>query len=335
MKRTKIIVFGMGQEFRRWEKAIQRCFEVIACTDNVSVPQDIYWSGKFIKPDAILNCAFEKILICSTKYRDEIFAQLINMGGIPPEKIADITFLESVSKQNAYEEVLKDIEEYKKQVKIENDFQIHQDSLYLICENKYETAGKPGSHYFAQDIWGANKIYLSNPFMHYDIGSSLNGFIAHLLVFREVYYIDIRPMDFKIPGLHFRQGDAMNLDGIEDNSIESLSSFHALEHFGLGRYGDPIDPEGYIKAAISMQRVLMRKGHLYIGVPIGPKDKLVFNAHRIFKIETVLKLFDQCNLVDIAVVEPDGVFAHSIEMKDYERISEFSCGLFEFEKKWN
>ena len=333
MKKQKIIVFGMGREFRRREKDIQKYFEVIACTDNGSAPQDIYWSEKFIKPDMILNYEFEKILICSTKWRDEIYAQLISMWRIPSEKIADINSLELLPKQNAYDEVLKDMEEYKNQVESGDDFQVQEDSLYLICENKYETAGKPSAHYFAQDIWGANKIYLNSPSVHYDIGSLLDGFIAHLLVFREVYYIDIRPLDYKIPGLHYRQGDAINLDGIEDNSIESLSSFHALEHFGLGRYGDPIDPKGHVKAAISMQRVLMRKGHLYIGVPIGPKDKLVFNAHRIFKIETVLKMFDKCNLVDIAVVEPDGVFAHSIELKDYERVAEFSCGLFEFEKK--
>lgn len=328
--KTKVVVFGMGEEFRKRENIIRSYFEIAACTDNFSVPQDVFWKKCFIKPDSIVDCEFEKILICSTKYRDAIKVQLVRMG-ILLDMIMDISALECISKQNAFQEVLHDMEQYKRQVK-DKRFQIREDSLYLICEDKYENAGTPGTHYFAQDIWGGAKIYKNNPLMHYDIGSSVNGFIAHLLVFREVNYIDIRPMDRDIPGLHYIQGDAMNLNNIADNSIESLSSFHALEHFGLGRYGDSVDPEGYIKAAIGMQRILRKKGHLYIGVPVGPEDKCVFNAHRIFKIETILKLFDQCRLADIAIVEPDGVSAHSIQKEEYSYVKEFSCGLFEFEK---
>ena len=52
----------------------------------------------------------------------------------------------------------------------------------------------------------------------------------------------------------------MKLDGIKNDSIDSLSCIYALEHYGLGRYGDPIDPDGWLKGLIEMQRILTRGG---------------------------------------------------------------------------
>ena len=94
------------------------------------------------------------------------------------------------------------------------------------------------------------------------LGRDWGGFIAYLLSFRQdkkTVMIDIRPLPQKIDGLEFIQADATNLDRIASESIDSLSSLHALEHFGLGRYGDPIDPEASFKAMKAMQRVLDMK----------------------------------------------------------------------------
>lgn len=77
---------------------------------------------------------------------------------------------------------------------------------------------------------------------------------------------------------------------------------------------------------------LEERGHLYIGVPIGPADRLLFNAHRIFSVQTVLSLFEGMALRDIAIVEPEGVAAKPIGGQDYQDIQEDSCGLFEFVK---
>jgi len=58
----------------------------------------------------------------------------------------------------------------------------------------------------------------------------------------------------------------------------SISSF---EHDGLGRYGDPIDPEGDLKAMNKMKTIIKKNGLLFLSVPTG-KDLLVWNAHRIY-----------------------------------------------------
>lgn len=325
----KIIVYGMGEDFKKNKEQILDLFEVIGCTDSYKKPSDEWERRHFIEAEEIVRKQFDKIMICSSRYKDAIRIKLIK-AGIDAEKMI---FLNDLERKNSslLLEIINEMEEYTEKNRDEK-FAVKEESLYLIEDEKECEAGEPGTHYFAQDIWGARKIYENNPIDHYDIASSLNGFIAHLLVFREVKYIDVRPIKRAIPGLHYIYGDAMNLKNIESNSIESLSSFHAMEHFGLGRYGDAVDPEGYIKGAKSMQRVLRKSGHLYLGVPVGPEDKLVFNAHRIFKMETVIGLFDECKVKDIAIVEPDGVCAHSIQKQDYDRIRDFSCGLFEFEK---
>jgi len=104
----------------------------------------------------------------------------------------------------------------------------------------------------------------------------------------KVKVIDVRPLKSRIKGLDFIQADATELKGIKSNSIKSLSSLHAVEHFGLGRYTDPIGPDSWKKAINSLERVLAKGGKLYFSVPIG-KERLNFNAHRVFDPQTILQ----------------------------------------------
>ena len=329
--KKKIVVFGLGRDFKRYRKDIMEKFDVIACTDNAVVPEDEFWKDCYILPKDIGKCNFDKVLVCSRKYQDAIRVQLVRLG-ISAGRILCLESLDQDVEPAAFEEVIQDMDLYQS-LNTDIRFSVAEDSLFLIDKDKYACAGTPSQHYFAQDIWGANKVFHNKPDSHYDIGSSLNGFIAHLLAFREVNYIDIRPLPYEIPGLHFVQGDATNLCGFEDGTMESISCFHAMEHFGLGRYGDRVDPDAYKRAAESIQRVLRKEGHLYLGVPVGPSDRLVFNAHRIFSISTILSLFDKMKLQDIAIVEPDGVCAKHIEARNFQEIRDYSCGLFEFIKE--
>ncbi|HWF86113.1 MAG TPA: hypothetical protein VG222_14745 [Vicinamibacterales bacterium] len=52
-------------------------------------------------------------------------------------------------------------------------------------------------HYFHQDLWVAKRIYAARPAAHVDIGSRIDGFVAHLLTFMPVTVIDVRPLDSK------------------------------------------------------------------------------------------------------------------------------------------
>ena len=192
--------------------------------------------------------------------------------------------------------------------------------------------------YFWQDLWGSRKIFSTKPSEHYDIGSRVDGFVAHVLTFMPVTLIDIRPLSQKVENLRFIQADATNLDGIADNSIISLSSLCAVEHFGLGRYGDPVNPESCFDALKSMQRVLAHGGHLYISVPIGDKNGTAFNGCRIFTPETIADTLNELVLEDFAVINKTKYIDH-IDFKSFHDMKpgiDYGAsvgGLFEFVKE--
>ncbi|MEM4197124.1 MAG: DUF268 domain-containing protein, partial [Candidatus Anstonellaceae archaeon] len=125
--------------------------------------------------------------------------------------------------------------------------------------------------YFYQDCWAAKHIFDMKPSHHYDVGSSVKtmGIISQ---FTPVTMIDIRPIELELPNLFFKRGSILELP-FEDNSIESLSSLCVVEHIGLGRYGDPLDPFGSEKAIKELKRVLKPGGVLLLSVPIDTENK--------------------------------------------------------------
>ena len=144
-----------------------------------------------------------------------------------------------------------------------------------------------GGAYFYQDIYMAQRIFKSAPIKHVDIGSRIDGFISHLSVFREVEVFDIRPQSLKMQNVIFKQLDFMkNVIDIE-NYCDSISCLHTLEHFGLGRYGDEIDPEGHKKGFYAISKLLKSSGIFYFSVPLGP-NRIEFNAHRVFSLRYLL-----------------------------------------------
>jgi SAM-dependent methyltransferase len=191
-------------------------------------------------------------------------------------------------------------------------------------------AGIASGHYFFQDLWAARKIFSIRPEKHVDIGSRIDGFVAHVLSFMPVCVIDIRSLNSDVPGLIFVRTDATNLTGVADDSVESLSCLHAAEHFGLGRYTDPIDPDAWSKAMASMQRVLRPGGRLYFSVPLGA-ERLEFNAQRVFNPETILATFNGLHLLSFAAVDDAGRFHSDADPKMFAH-SRYACGMFEFGK---
>lgn len=104
---------------------------------------------------------------------------------------------------------------------------------------RFGKEGAAGGHYFWQDIWAARYLFSNRIKMHVDVGSRLDGFIAHILPFCKVVYVDLRSLEGPIEGLEFKRGSILEMP-FEDNSLMSLSCLQVIEHFGLGRYGDPV-----------------------------------------------------------------------------------------------
>jgi hypothetical protein len=143
----------------------------------------------------------------------------------------------------------------------------------------WEQAGAIDNEYFWQDLFVARMIHQRSPSRHVDVGSRLDGFVAHLATFMDVEVLDVRKLDVKVPGVVFRQADLMDSTALPEQCSPSVSCLHAIEHFGLGRYGDPINDKGLELGLANLSKIVEREGHLYLSCPIGD-NVAYFNAHR-------------------------------------------------------
>lgn len=202
-------------------------------------------------------------------------------------------------------------------------------SILPVLRDSADSAGDLGV-YFYQDLWAARKIFSQRPSQHIDIGSRVDGFVSHLLVFMPVSIVDIRPMRNCVKDLSVIQDDATELQMFQSGSVESISSLHVAEHFGLGRYSDPIDPVACFRFMAALQRVLAPKGRLYFSVPVG-RQRVEFNAHRIFDVRTILRAFGGLELLSFSFVGDDQRFYENV-CPEQAIDADCGCGLFEFTK---
>lgn len=172
-------------------------------------------------------------------------------------------------------------------------------------------AGNAGSEYFWQDLQVARWIFEARPVRHVDVGSRVDGFVAHVASFREIEVLDVRPMGAVIPGVTFRQANLMDSESISrliagsSGFCDSLSCLHVIEHFGLGRYGDPLDPRGFDRGLRNLSRLLSPGGCMYLSTPMG-RERVEFNANWVFAPTTILNAAERhlLKLDRLAVVRP-------------------------------
>lgn len=150
-------------------------------------------------------------------------------------------------------------------------------SSFPILNDYYDKAGTARGHYFHQDLIIAREIFSNNPKHHIDVGSRVDGFVAHVATFREIEVLDIRPLDIGY-GIKFSQVDFTRQ---QETEADSVSCLHALEHFGLGRYGDEIDPDGHLKGFLNLVSLVEKNGLLYLSFPVSSRPRVEFNAHRV------------------------------------------------------
>jgi hypothetical protein len=201
-----------------------------------------------------------------------------------------------------------------------------------LCVEDQTTQSPFDRHYIYHPAWAARVLTKVKPKKHVDFSSTLI-WSAIISAFFPVDFYDYRYAPIVLEGL---KSGFQNLTQLtfESNSLESVSCMHVLEHIGLGRYGDPIDPEGDLKAISELIRVTKIGGHILIVVPVG-KAKLMFNAHRIYDYSDFCKLFSQnAVLVEFALV-PDGEASDGLIYNPVSSIidqQEYGCGCFWFQK---
>ena len=212
--------------------------------------------------------------------------------------------------------------------------------LKPCLHDRYEEGGTTKSEYFWQDLLVARAIYEAKPLKHVDIGSRVDGFVAHVASFREIEVLDVRRISTAVPGVVFRKADLMDPASLPDTSgggyCDSVSCLHTIEHFGLGRYGDPINPDGYKFGIANMAQLLKPGGTYYLSTPIG-QERVEFNANWVFDPCTIIRCANEAgmclqSLIAITAIQGPQECRFDPEGLAELRAHRYSLGLFTFKK---
>jgi SAM-dependent methyltransferase len=106
-----------------------------------------------------------------------------------------------------------------------------------------------------------------------------------------------------------------------------LSSLCVIEHIGLGRYGDKLNPFGSEKAIKELKRVCSPGGLIYISLHVDSYNKIYFNAHRAFTRDYIMELFEGFEILDEKYIYGTRLW------EEYDKDKGFGTGLYLFLKK--
>ena len=212
-------------------------------------------------------------------------------------------------------------------------FALSPREIFYRSYDRYAPGGSVQLHYFQQDIWVARLVHDLGIKHLVDVGSRLDGYVAHLLVFCRVTFVDIRPLSVSVRNLKFIAGNITQLP-FPAGSISCLSSLHVIEHIGLGRYGDPVDPDGHVKAAAELCRVLALGGTLILSTVVG-RERLCFDGHRIFQPATIQAMFQDLTLESFSLIDDAEKHLADPEALERARKCNYGCGIFVFKKNQN
>lgn len=215
---------------------------------------------------------------------------------------------------------------------------IEKSVVLLPClHDKKAPGGGVESEYFWQDLIVAQLINAANPRRHVDVGSRFDGFIAHVASYRQIEVFDVRPIKRVIPNVVFRVADLMQRPAEYVSYADSVSCLHALEHFGLGRYGDPLAPDGYKSGLRHLAEILEPNGTLYLSVPIG-LARVEFNANWVFSGKEIVSIAYESSLLLKRMFLIANGTVEECSQADDARLSraenaDYALALFIFEKK--
>jgi SAM-dependent methyltransferase len=323
----KVNLFSMSLSQRKYRKN-ELLFLGIWNPHKESIPFNIFhrWAGwgcslvqstvKYIKTN-IMKPFLKRIYKTSVAY------------GFDPKKLVNTL------KDKRNKAFVADMKEFLRQKDSDTTFQWGQ--VYPVLTEKQEEGGTMNGAYFHQDLYVAHQIYKANPQKHLDIGSRTDGFVAHVATFRKIELIDIRPIRSQVKNIVFRQADLMRLPEDMTDYCDSVSSLHAIEHFGLGRYSDPIDYYGHLKGIENITQILKTGGAFYFSVPIGPQ-RVEFNEQRVFSLEYLIHILSpNYTIRSFSYVNDKGDLIENAVLTEQSIQSNFSCwygcGIFTLIKK--
>lgn len=209
------------------------------------------------------------------------------------------------------------------------DLQVHWKDRWPQLDDATQTLPFD-AHYVYHTAWAARVVAQIHPQKHIDI-SSYTYFATLVSAFVPVEFYDFRPANIHLSQLECGAADLCQL-AFETQSVESISCMHTIEHIGLGRYGDPVDPNGDKKALHELQRVVRPNGDLLIVVPTG-KPRIQFNAHRIYDPQMIFDALSELKLQSWSLL-PDDSSRGLVDnpSREFALQQKYGCGCYWFKR---
>jgi len=204
-------------------------------------------------------------------------------------------------------------------------------SISAVLLDFHEDAGSSDGHYFWQDLLAAQWVNDMDANSILDVGSRIDGFVSHVAASREINLLDFRPLTRIIPNINFIQGDAMRPMTSHHLSYQIVTSLHAIEHFGLGRYGDPIDLNGHVKGLRNIAECVSVGGCLIVSFPIGV-EITEFNAQRILHPKFPVENLPEYELEDFYLIPWKGQPERMGQLPELNEVKTGSAGLYKFRR---
>ena len=187
-------------------------------------------------------------------------------------------------------------------------------------------------HYIYHPAWAARVLAKTKPKFHIDI-SSIFYIATTISAFIPIKFYEYRHSSVNLSGLTLENIDLLKLP-FKDKEVKSISCMHVIEHLGLGRYGDPIDPDSDLKAIDELKRVLAPKGNLLFVVPVGiPKIK--FNSLRVYSYSQVTNYFSELKLKEFVLITDNSEYFTGLQYNVNKNIvnqQNYGCGCFWFQR---
>lgn len=214
---------------------------------------------------------------------------------------------------------------------IDQRFTLSSSDFYPCLKDRTSTT-RLDRHYIYHPAWAARIIAHTSPAVHVDISSTLH-FSTMLSAFVNTEFYDYRPAEVELSNFLSKHANLTQLF-FDNNSVQSLSCMHTVEHVGLGRYGDPVDYDGDLKAMAELARVLAPGGCLLFVTPVGCENRIFFNAHRIYTAPTIAKYFASLGLklVEFSYIPETSGGMIKAQPQSFETTDQYGCGCFWFTK---
>lgn len=134
---------------------------------------------------------------------------------------------------------------------------------------------------------GASFLLL-HAFIKYNIKNKNIAVIGSLTPWIEAILINLNntvtTVEYNTPKCNYKKIKCIDYFNDFENTVnlyDCIVSFSSVEHSGLGRYGDQLDPDGDLKTMNIIHKNLKNNGILIWGAPIGA-DAVVWNVHRVY-----------------------------------------------------